>query len=87
MRTSTNQLTPTGILVNGFDYKNQAWVINGVYTDCGHPKAGEIIPARTDFYIVGGQRHEIHFPARQAVDCNCYGRAHAGEECNVSGNV
>ncbi len=21
---------------NGFDYDNQAWVINGLYVDCGH---------------------------------------------------
>lgn len=23
--------------VNGFDYANQAWVINGKYQRCGHP--------------------------------------------------
>lgn len=23
--------------VNGYDYKNQAWVKDGLYQDCGHP--------------------------------------------------
>lgn len=27
----------TGLLWNGFDYERQAWVIEGVYQDCGHP--------------------------------------------------
>jgi hypothetical protein len=26
-----------GRLINGYDYNNQAWVINGKYVDCGHP--------------------------------------------------
>ena len=25
-------------LINGYDYKKQAWVINGKYVDCGHPE-------------------------------------------------
>jgi hypothetical protein len=24
-----------------YDYKNQAFIIDGVYQDCGHPQAGE----------------------------------------------
>lgn len=36
-RISSNQ-TKEGKLVNGFDYENQAWVINGKYVDCGHLK-------------------------------------------------
>jgi hypothetical protein len=24
-------------LINGYDYENQAWVIDGKYVDCGHP--------------------------------------------------
>lgn len=36
-RTSTNQLSEAGKLVNGYDYINQAWVINGVYMACSHP--------------------------------------------------
>jgi len=28
-------------LINGYDYTNQAWVLNGVYQDCGHPQVGE----------------------------------------------
>lgn len=27
-----------GRLINGFDYNNQAWVENGKYVRCGHPK-------------------------------------------------
>lgn len=41
MRTSTNQVAEN-ILVNGYDYTNQAWVRNGRYLDCNHPKMGEI---------------------------------------------
>ena len=26
-------------LINGFDYKNQAWVKDGKYQSCGHPQA------------------------------------------------
>lgn len=27
-----------GRLINGYDYVNQAWVIGGLYVDCGHPE-------------------------------------------------
>ena len=37
MRTSINQINISGALQNGYDYKNQAWVINGVYVACNHP--------------------------------------------------
>ena len=37
MRTSTNQIID-GRLINGYDYKNQAWVINGKFERCDHPK-------------------------------------------------
>lgn len=36
-RTSSDQYVNKR-LVNGFDYKNQAWVINGIYQDCNHPQ-------------------------------------------------
>lgn len=36
-----------------YDYKNQAWVIDGKYVACNHPAD---------------------------MDCNCYGKVHAGEE-------
>jgi len=26
-----------GTLFNGYDYTNQAWVLNGMYVPCGHP--------------------------------------------------
>lgn len=35
MRTSNNEYR-NGILFNGYDYTNQAWVVNGVYVACGH---------------------------------------------------
>lgn len=38
MRTSTNQVNSDGILINGYDYHNQAWVLDGVYQRCGHPE-------------------------------------------------
>lgn len=68
-RVSTNQYK-NGILFNGYDYANQAWVANGVYVDCGHPEflqctcygrqhAGEKAevksPCCNDFVIEGGQ--------------------------------
>jgi hypothetical protein len=36
MRTSNDEYRD-GRLVNGYDYKNRAWVINGKYVKCGHP--------------------------------------------------
>ena len=35
MRTSRDQYQ-NGRLINGYDYDNQAWVINGKYRRCGH---------------------------------------------------
>ena len=35
MRTSRDQYR-NGRLINGYDYDNQAWVINGKYRRCGH---------------------------------------------------
>ncbi len=28
-----------GVLTNGFDYLNEAWVIDGRYVNCGHPES------------------------------------------------
>lgn len=86
-RTSTNQIID-GVLVNGYDYTNQAWVIGGVYMDCGHPKAGEIMPARVDrgFNPVTGQFENIQIAAREFNGCDCYGRKHQGEACTVRGD-
>ena len=36
MRTSRNEYRDNR-LFNGYDYTNQAWVLNGVYVTCGHP--------------------------------------------------
>ena len=37
MRKSTDQYR-NGYLYNGYDYVNQAWVVNGKYIRCGHPE-------------------------------------------------
>jgi len=36
-RKSNNQYRH-GYLYNGYDYENQAWVVNGRYIRCGHPE-------------------------------------------------
>ena len=36
-RTSNDEYDDSGRLINGFDSKKQAWVLNGVYMRCGHP--------------------------------------------------
>lgn len=36
MRRSVDQYDSEGRLVAGYDYKNQAWVLEGVYATCGH---------------------------------------------------
>lgn len=41
MRTTADQFNADGILQNGFDYQNQAWVVNGKYVACGHPASME----------------------------------------------
>jgi len=38
MRTTKNQYNENHKLINGYDYKNQAWVIDGKYQRCGHPE-------------------------------------------------
>ena len=29
---------------SGYDYTNQAWIMDGVYVRCGHPELGERLP-------------------------------------------
>jgi hypothetical protein len=36
-RTSTD-LYVAGRLMHGYDYDKQAWVVDGKYVECGHPK-------------------------------------------------
>jgi hypothetical protein len=36
-RTGSDQLKD-GLLFNGYDYENQAWVKDGKYIRCGHPE-------------------------------------------------
>jgi len=37
MKKSNNE-TVCDRLLNGYDYDNQAWVIDGLYVRCGHPE-------------------------------------------------
>ena len=37
-RTSSDQVIE-GRLINGYDYNNQAWVVDGKYVRCGHPES------------------------------------------------
>jgi len=34
----SNKETVCDRLINGYDYDNQAWVIDGKYVRCGHPE-------------------------------------------------
>ena len=38
MSRISNDQYINGRLMNGYDYKNQAWVLNGRYVKCGHPE-------------------------------------------------
>lgn len=38
MRNSNNFIDKDGRLISGFDYEKQAWVEDGKYVRCGHPK-------------------------------------------------
>jgi len=38
MSRASNDVYKNGRLWNGFDYSNQAWVVQGRYVDCGHPE-------------------------------------------------
>lgn len=39
MSRQSNDQYEAGRLINGFDYKNQAWVKDGKYVRCGHPES------------------------------------------------
>lgn len=48
-----------------YDYKNQAWVIDGKYVSCNHPDPGTPVPAIAPGAVFEG--------------CSCYGKLHAGQ--------
>jgi len=50
-----------------FDYKNQAWTVDGVYVDCGHPPVGTVMGAGSPA------------PGEVFQGCKCYSKAHVGE--------
>ena len=37
MSRQSNDEYKEGRLINGYDYTNQAWVLQGKYVRCGHP--------------------------------------------------
>jgi hypothetical protein len=37
MKSMNNKEIKNNILINGYDYDNQAWVKDGKYVRCGHP--------------------------------------------------
>ena len=39
MSRESNDDYQNGRLINGYDYTNQSWVVNGVYVACGHPES------------------------------------------------
>lgn len=45
---------------NGYDYANQAWVVDGKYIACGHP---------------------------EFMNCDCFGKVHAGEAVKPNANI
>ncbi len=51
-----------------YDYDNQAWIVDGVYRDCGHPEKGTVMGPGSPA------------PGEPFRGCDCYGRAHAGEK-------
>lgn len=38
-RTSRDEYDNQGNLLNGFDYDNQCWVVDGLVQRCGHPES------------------------------------------------
>jgi hypothetical protein len=36
-RTTNDVYDEAGVLQSGYDYTNQAWVMDGKYVACGHP--------------------------------------------------
>jgi hypothetical protein len=64
---------------SGYDYTNQAWVINGVYVRCGCPKPGTMV----DPGQPGGPGGQPYV----AVACQCWGRLHEGEPLMVGASI
>lgn len=57
-RTSNNEYR-NGLLFNGYDYTNQAWVVEGAYVACGHtlpnPLTGKATPCKCYGKIHAGE--------------------------------
>ena len=66
-------------VTNGYDYTNQAWIVDGVYAMCFCPEPGTVVdPGR-----LGGPGG----PKYVATLCNCYGRVHEGEPPAVGASI
>jgi hypothetical protein len=64
---------------NGYDYTNQAWIIQGVYAKCGCPEPGTIVDP--------GQPGGPGGPKFVATLCRCYGRLHEGEPPMIGASI
>ena len=55
-------------VTNGYDYTNQAWILDGVYVRCGHPEVGDVLPEGTVWTGCScyGLEHEGEPPAVDA---------------------
>ena len=64
---------------NGYDYTNQAWILDGVYVRCFCPTPGTIVdPSQPGG--PGGPRYV-------ATECQCYGRLHEGQPPMVGASI
>jgi hypothetical protein len=51
-RTSNDEYR-NGLLFNGYDYTQQAWVVDGVYFTCGHSKPNPLTGKATSCTCYG----------------------------------
>jgi hypothetical protein len=65
MANEKESLNPTREIQ--FDYDNQAWIINGIYQDCGHRISSDVIT---------GQQW---CATENSTRFLCYGRKHKGK--------
>lgn len=61
-----------------YDYTNQAWVKDGRYVSCGHPK--NICFSFDHGHTMANTRSDCK---HQPAGCPCYGRLHKGETAKI----
>lgn len=69
VRVKNNQQVEGGRLINGYDYRVQAWVKSGKYVRCGHPENMKC--------FCYGRKHEgeempVEIPSEGAVDIGTF---------------